>query len=368
MLDEDPAHLRVQDRGTAYDLGPSCKGATAGGLAALHYCRRCQCCWHSRGDMARRHLAGDVGSRKAGAGSTRSSINERTAAAREKRMPLFLVNDDKLEQVLDTSYSNEGVLERRHLQTLLKAEISPLGDDLKVLCEEFCNWEESSRRIDLLCLDKERRIVVVELKRTEDGGYMELQAIRYAAMISSMTLEQAIAAHARFLGGDDGHARARKEILEFLDFESPDEVELAGDVRIILGASNFSAELVTSVLWLNKQGLDITCIRLKPYKLEGRVLINATQIVPLPEATDYEIRIRDKIDKERKVKSVRQEIFRRFWSQLIERSRGRTSLLSNRSTTADSWISAGIGRAGFWLSFALTEDRARVECFIRLND
>jgi len=288
-------------------------------------------------------------------------------------MPLFVIDDDRLTAVADTSYSTEGVLERRHLQTLLKqtllkAEDSPLGDDLKLICEEFSDWEESGRRIDLLCIDKQARIVVVELKRTEDGGHMELQAIRYAAMISSMTLEQAMAANARFLGGDDSAAQAQKEILEFLGFESADEVELTGDVRIILAASDFSAELITSVLWLNKQGLNITCVRLKPYKLDGRILIDATQLVPLPQAANYEIRIRDREDKERKVKSARQEIFRRFWSQLIERSRTKTSLLSNRSTTTDHWLSAGIGRAGFWLSFALTEDRARVECYIRMKE
>jgi hypothetical protein len=44
--------------------------------------------------------------------------------------------------------------------------------------------------------------VVVEIKRTEDGGHMELQAIRYAALVSSMTLDQAIAAYARNTGGD----------------------------------------------------------------------------------------------------------------------------------------------------------------------
>jgi hypothetical protein len=193
-------------------------------------------------------------------------------------MPLFVIESDKLKTVPDTSYSNEGVLERRHLhtllkQTLLKAEDSPLGDDLKLICDEFSNWQDSGRRIDLLCIDNEARTVVIELKRTEDGGHMELQAIRYAAMISNMTLEQAVAAHARFLGGDDGPARARKEILEFLDFESTDEVELTGDVRIILAASNFSAELITSVLWLNKQGLNIRCVRLKPYKLDGCLLL-----------------------------------------------------------------------------------------------
>ncbi len=109
-------------------------------------------------------------------------------------------------------------------------------------------------------------------------------------------------------------------------------MELQGDVRIILAAANFSSALVTSVLWLNKQGLDITCVRLKPYKIDDRILIDATQIVPLPEAASYEIRIRQKQDSERKVKSVLQEIFRRFWATLIERSRLSTSLLAICST------------------------------------
>jgi hypothetical protein len=32
------------------------------------------------------------------------------------------------------------------------------------------------------------RQTLVELKRTADGGHMELQALRYAAMVSTMTL------------------------------------------------------------------------------------------------------------------------------------------------------------------------------------
>jgi hypothetical protein len=39
--------------------------------------------------------------------------------------------------------------ERRDLQHLLKADISPIGDDLMVLSEEFGDWEDSSRRIDI---------------------------------------------------------------------------------------------------------------------------------------------------------------------------------------------------------------------------
>lgn len=281
-------------------------------------------------------------------------------------MALFTISQNKLEPVPITSYAQEAILERKHLQNLLKQQIAPLGADLMVICDEFSDWEDSSRRIDILCISKEAQLVVVELKRTEDGGYMELQAIRYAAMVSSMTLDQAVNAHARFLSGDQ--EKAKKEILEFLDFDSIEEIELSEGVKIILAASNFSDELITSVMWLNKSGLDIACVRLKPYKLDGKVLIDATQIVPLPEASNYEIKIREQNREIQKVKTARQEIFKKFWSQVIERSISRTNLLANRNTSTDHWISAGIGRTGFGLNMSLTEDRGRVECYIRLKE
>jgi RecB family endonuclease NucS len=114
-------------------------------------------------------------------------------------MALYRITTDKLELVPQTSFVQEQMLERRDLQRLLRSDITILGEDLFVLSEEFGEWEESSRRIDLLCLDKQRRLVVVEIKRTEDGGHMELQAIRYASMVSSLTLDQAASTYSRIL-------------------------------------------------------------------------------------------------------------------------------------------------------------------------
>jgi hypothetical protein len=37
------------------------------------------------------------------------------------------------------------------------------------------------------------------LKRTEDGGHMELQSIRYASMVSTMTFDQAVDTFGRYL-------------------------------------------------------------------------------------------------------------------------------------------------------------------------
>jgi hypothetical protein len=165
-----------------------------------------------------------------------------------------------------------------------------------VICEEFGQWVDSSRRIDLLCLDRIANLVVVELKRTEDGGYMELQAVRYAAMISAMTFSQLVHAHEAYLtNAGQNPEEAQKEILEFLDWDEPQEDKFAPDVRIILASANFSKELTTSVMWLNEHDLDITCIRLRPYKDElGSIFLDVQQIIPLPEAADYQTQIKAK--------------------------------------------------------------------------
>lgn len=281
-------------------------------------------------------------------------------------MSLYRITTDKLEPVSRTTFAAESLLERRDLQRLLRQDISPIGDDLMVIAEEYGEWEDSNRRIDLLCLSKDAGLVVVEIKRTEDGGHMELQAIRYAAMVSAMTLDQVIQAYARSHGGDLEEARAR--ILDFLQIESEEESELTGQVKIILVSADFSTELTTAVLWLNRQyEMGITCVRLRPYRMGSEILIDATQIIPLPESADYEVKIRAQEQEKKKVAGKRQEIFRRFWSQAVERSKSQTSLLANRKATDAHWISAAIGRSGFWLSLVLIKEKAIVECFIRIG-
>lgn len=279
-------------------------------------------------------------------------------------MSLYRITTEKMEPVAQTTFAAENLLERRDLQRLLHRDITPIGDDLMVIAEEYGDWEDSSRRIDLLCLSKSADLVVVEIKRTEDGGHMELQAIRYAAMVSSMTLEQVIQAYKGTRKCDPDVAKG--EILDFLKIASESEVELTGEVRIVLVSADFSAEITTAVLWLNLHDLDITCIRLRPYRLGTEILIDATQIIPLPESADYVVKQRAQEREKRKVIGARQEVFRKFWQQLIDRSKSRTQLLANRTTTIDHWLSAGIGRSGFTLTVSLIQSEGQVECYIRL--
>ena len=84
-------------------------------------------------------------------------------------MPIFQVTPKELKPISETSFGLEGIMERNDLQRL-REQISVLDERLMVISEEFRDWLDSSRRIDLSCLDSEANLVVVELKRTDDGG------------------------------------------------------------------------------------------------------------------------------------------------------------------------------------------------------
>jgi len=215
-------------------------------------------------------------------------------------MTIHELTDDGLVLVKAVTFASQNIRERDDLQRILRMHIEAVAPDTFVIAEEFADWEDSSRSIDLLCIDKQANLVVIELKRTEDGGHMELQAIRYAAMVSKMTFADAVNAHAKFLTKTGGNpSDAENAILSFLGWDEAKGSEFAQDVRIVLVSANFSKEITTSVLWLNERELDVRCVRLIPYQFMGKTLLDIQQVLPLPESAEYQIRLRKKAAEER---------------------------------------------------------------------
>ena len=201
------------------------------------------------------------------------------------------------------SFAHLEIKEREGLQHVLRDHIAVLGDDLLVISEEYGDWEDARRRIDLLALDKQRRLVVIELKRTDSGGHMELQAIRYAAMVSAMTFDQVVNAHEAYLArrGRLPAGEAADHIRDFLELVPDDEADISTDVRVILVSGDFSREITTAVLWLNRfNGMDIRCVRLVAYEISSRTYLDIEQVIPLPQAADYQVRIRRKEQQQEK--------------------------------------------------------------------
>lgn len=201
-------------------------------------------------------------------------------------MALYEIKEATLEPRPPASFAELGLYERADLQQLIRNQVGVLSDDLLVIAEEFGEWEDARRRIDLLAIDRLGRLVVVELKRTEDGGHMDLQALRYAAMISSMVFEDVVGIFAdyRTRQSPGQEIDARGELLDFLDTADgdADDPTISSDVRIVLVSADFGRELTTAVLWLNGfDGMDIRCVRLVPYRVGDKVLLDIQQVVPL---------------------------------------------------------------------------------------
>ncbi len=214
-------------------------------------------------------------------------------------MSIYELTKNEIRLIPPTTFRDANVQERTDLQRLLREHVSVIAPKCLVIAEEFGEWDESRRRIDLLAIDTDANIIVIELKRTEDGGHMELQAVRYASMVATMTFEQAVRAYAKYLTTIGSGEDAETNILEHLGWVSVDEEKFAQEVRIVLASAQFSKELTSTVLWLNDRGLDIRCVKLRPHNDAGRVLLDVQQVIPLPEAEDYQVRVREKNTRER---------------------------------------------------------------------
>ncbi|EDX71612.1 hypothetical protein MC7420_5237 [Coleofasciculus chthonoplastes PCC 7420] len=238
-------------------------------------------------------------------------------------MPFYEIDTDqtKLQKLKPTDFESEKFLERQHLQPLLRDKTEAIDSGIFIISEEFSNWEDSKRRIDLLGLDEEGNLVVIELKRVQEGAHMELQALRYAAMVSAMDFEAVIDAHEQFLtklGRDSKNARS--EIRKFLELEDSEDGLISNNPRIILIAPSFSQEITTTVLWLNGQGIDIRCMEVILYDIKDSKFLNVEQIIPLPSAADYQIKIREKTNQAVREVSTRQKRREKTIKILVENS------------------------------------------------
>ena len=284
-------------------------------------------------------------------------------------MPLYEMTGEAFRPITQTTFSEQRVRERADLQRLLRTQVNVLGDDLYVLTEEFGDWEDSRRRIDLLAMDQEANLVVIELKRTNDGGHMELQAIRYASMVSAMTFERAVQIHADFLGALGEHAENAKErMLEFLNWEEPDEESFAPDVRILLVSEDFGKELTTAVLWLRDREIDIRCVRLRPYQDGDKRLIDVQQIIPLPEAHEYQVQLREKEQVGRKRRAERYDVRLKFWEGLIAIAREQKTRHANIKPGSYSWLGAASGIRGLSLNYVIVQANVATELYIDRGD
>jgi len=79
-------------------------------------------------------------------------------------MPIFELGKESIVPIEQTNFASSGHKERNDLQRLLRDQIEVVAADVLIIAEEFGEWSDSRRRIDLLGIDKSaNQVIIIEL-------------------------------------------------------------------------------------------------------------------------------------------------------------------------------------------------------------
>src|SRR5438552_19118554 len=100
--------------------------------------------------------------------------------------------DGQPEAIEPASFSAVGALELQHIEEWLKREPTLLGEDLLDVASQLASFDKTRDRPDLLAVDGAGKLVVIEIKRDDSGSGQDLQALRYAAYVSTLQVDQLV--------------------------------------------------------------------------------------------------------------------------------------------------------------------------------
>lgn len=193
-----------------------------------------------------------------------------------------------------------------------------IGLDLTVIEREKA---VGSFTVDLFCEDKDGNTVIVEnqLERTD-------------------------------------HDHLGKLLTYMVNLEAKTAIWVATEVR---------QEHQRVIDWLNEStGVDMSFYFVKVEAIRIGDSPFAPLFTPLsqPDEQTHEIGEQKKELAERHV--LRQE----FWTQLLQRSNGRTRLTENRSPTRDHWLAVAAGKSGINYNYLILKNGAAIDLYIDVGD
>lgn len=238
---------------------------------------------------------------------------------------VFTVSGATATRVGGVSIESLGLTERAHLQEWVIAHPDIIGQSVLVVAFEFDRWSSSTGvnprdRLDVLGLDQDGRLVLAELKRGRAPDTVELQAIKYAAMVSRFSEDSLADLHAEFLERTQQLKLTNVEALEKLQAHvlaglSPD---LLLRPRIVLLAEDFSPIVTSSVVWLNEQGVDISLRRYQAYRTtSGETMITVSQLYAVAEIGDFEVKPRLRPQARQPVETLPEKVWNEVDLQLL---------------------------------------------------
>lgn len=232
---------------------------------------------------------------------------------------MYNIKNKKASKVHAVTFAELGMIEL-HVEEIIRNSIDILCDDeesMLIVGRQVKN--ESLGRSDLTAVDNNGNIVLIEIKRDRKDienrkEAFEFQAIRYAASYATIAnvddLVKKIYApyiekyRSEFeLGELTSYELGLRKLNEFLK-DNGAENSFNHKQKIILVASDFDEQTLSAVAWLNSNKVDMSCIKLIPYQIDGEVFFNAEKLLPLANYDDYYVNLLEKVSSGHKANKV----------------------------------------------------------------
>lgn len=287
---------------------------------------------------------------------------------------MFLIDtqNKKAISLAKSTFSELKLSERYDLQEWIVGNPRILGENLLIIQKEFDGFSDTNERLDLLALDESGKLVIIENKLDDSGKDVVWQALKYVSYCATLTKSEICEIYQRYLGAT---GIASEKISEFYDEQDYENIRLnpaEGEQRILLVAANFRKEVTSTVLWLHDyHGVDITCIKVTPYKDGEKLYLDVEQIIPIQDIGDYQIRLTAKKQEEAissNENAARHKTRYRFWEKALPILRTKTGIYHNVSPSKDNWLTGASGYTGLAFNPIIRMDGARAELFISTGD
>lgn len=255
---------------------------------------------------------------------------------------------NKITPLDEVTFSSLNFRERDHLQEWIAKYPMALGEDLLIIQKEYCGFDETMERLDLLALNKKGELVVIENKLDDSGRDVVWQGLKYAGYCANLSSQQLVDIFEEYLAKqpEKSEESARDIIADFVNKgdQEDDDLNLNKNQHVIFVAANFRKEVTNTVLWLAQYGVSCKCIKVTPYVFGKEQFLNVEQVIPTPESEDYMIGLQKKkaeVQQESSSKIKRYNLNKEFWTQALSALHAGNCKIFERCTPSTaSWVKA----------------------------
>lgn len=212
------------------------------------------------------------------------------------------VESNQLEEIPTTTFFENDLKEREHIEEWIRKKPELLNEDLLIIGHEYDKFE-INERLDLLALDKEGNVVIIEVKRDSTGSTVDFQALKYASYCARLSPQDILEIYADYIKRFGLAIEALDSLMGYLEIQREEELNtiLNTNQRIIIVGKEIDKRILSVCTWLYENNIDIKCISIKPYKFENKLIIDTNQIIPPYKLEDFYIS-KKAVANERKIK------------------------------------------------------------------